>query len=119
MKSLNDYINENITDMTINESTKTKINVRNFKHVKTIKMFGKRFESVYCHNYYYDKVNDVLILSESDDDMGHTYYIIEKNGMRHIGCSFGIYNIFDDEKDYDGEPPIKNGIVELDASIIY
>lgn len=98
---------------------KTKINVRNFKHVKTIEKFGKTYKSVYCHNYYYDKVNDMLILSESDDDMFHTYYIIDENGMRHIGCGFGICSIFDDEDDYDGEPPIKNGVVELDDSIIY
>lgn len=98
---------------------KTKITVKNFKHVKTIERFGKTFKSGYCHNYYYDKMNDMLILSESDDDMGHSYYIIDENGMRHIGCSFGIYSIFDDEEDYDGEPPIKNGIVELDDCMIY
>lgn len=98
---------------------KKEINVRNFRHVKTIEKFGKTFESVYCHNYYYDETNDMLILSECDDDMGHSYYIINENGMTHIGCSFGIYSIFDNEKDYDGEPPIENGIVELDDSLIY
>lgn len=93
---------------------KTKINVRTFNHVERIEKFGKIFESVYCHNYYYDERNDMLVLSESDDDMGHSYYMIVENGMIHIGCSFGIYSIFDDESDYDGEPPIEDGIVELD-----
>lgn len=98
---------------------KKEINVRNFRHVKRIEKFGKIFGSVYCHNYYYDEINDMLILSECDDDMGHSYYIIDENGKTHIGCSFGIYSIFDNEMDYDGEPPIENGIVELDDNLIY
>lgn len=98
---------------------KTKINVRNFKHVKTIEKFGKTFESFYCYNYYYDELNDILILSESDDNMGHAYYIVDEIGITFIGCSFGIYSIFDDEDDYDGAPSIENGIVELDDCRIF
>lgn len=93
---------------------KTKVNVRNFKHVERIEKFGKTFESFYCHNYYYDEINDILIFSHCDDDMAHLYYIIDENGFNHIGCGFGIYSIFDDEKYYDSDPPIVNGIVELD-----
>lgn len=98
---------------------KTKINVRNFKHVETIEKFGRTFKSFYCYNYYYDEQNDILILSESDDDMGHAYYIVDEIGITFIGCGFGVYSIFDDESDYDGEPAIVNGIVELDDCRIF
>lgn len=98
---------------------KTKINVRNFKHVERIEKFGKTFESFYCHNYYYDEINDILILSECDDDMGHAYFIVDEIGRTFIGCEIGVYSIFDDEDDYDGEPPMENGIVELDDCRIF
>ena len=98
---------------------KTKINVRNFKRVESIEKFGRTFKSFYCYNYYYDEQNDILILSECDDDMGHAYFIVDEIGITFIGCGFGVYSIFDDEDDYDGEPPMENGMVELDDCRIF
>lgn len=96
---------------------KTKINVSNYKRVESINLFGVWFNSVYNHNYYYDKLHGDLILEISDDFDTYHYYRIKENGCSYIKEYLGgidgicgVWGIFDNHNNGQIE-------VELDSEI--
>lgn len=99
---------------------KTKINVSNYKRVESINLFGVWFNSVYNHNYYYDKLHGDLILEISDDFETYYYYRIKKNGYSYIreylgaiDGIYGVWGIFDNQQINNGQLE-----VELDSEVL-
>lgn len=97
---------------------KNKINVSNYKRVESINLFGVWFNSVYNHNYYYDKLRGDLILEISDDFDTYQYYRIKekKNGYSYkkeylgsIDGICGVWGIFDNHNNEQE--------VELDSEV--
>jgi hypothetical protein len=96
---------------------KTKINVSNYKRVESINLFGVWFNSVYNHNYYYDKLRGDLILEISDDFDTYQYYRIKEDGHSYIKEYLGaidgicgVWGIFDKHNNDQLE-------VELDSEV--
>lgn len=96
---------------------KTKINVSKYKRVESINLFGVWFNSIYNHNYYYDKLHRDLILEVSDDFDTYHYYRIKENGCSYIKEYLGgidgicgVWGIFDNHNNGQIE-------VELDSEI--
>ena len=92
---------------------KTKINVSNYKRVESINLFGVWFNSVYNHNYYYNKLRGDLILEICDDFDTYRYYRIKEDGYSYIkeylGAIDGMWGIFNNHN--NGQE------VELDSEI--
>lgn len=78
-----------------------RIYINRFHRVNEIVLNNITYESSYNYNYYYDDVNNTLILEESNDDMFFSYSIINEDGeLEHLGNHFGSLGIFDEDNHY-------------------
>ena len=101
---------------------KTKLNTSEYSRIESIVINGVRFTSSYNHNYYYNKLNEDLILEEANDCQTCYYYRVENNGYSYQTMYLGLTDdefgegIFD--KDYSGYPyRNENGEIELDNTL--
>ena len=101
---------------------KTLLNISDYSHVDSIIINLVRFTSSYNNNYFYNKLNEDLILEKSDDEQTCYYYRIEDDGHSFVKTYLGLTEdrygrgIFDE--DYDGYPYRNdNGEIKLDNTL--
>lgn len=88
----------------------TKIDTKKFKCIKSIEFDGKIYESFYNNNYFYNEVDNCLILEICNDDRTMYYYEVTNDDLVYLGLVddvFGIFSEFFESVD---------GIVELNSS---
>lgn len=78
-----------------------RIYINRFHRVNEVVINGITHRSEYNYNYYYNEINDVLILEECNDDMFFIYSIVNEDGrLEHLGNHFGVLGIFDKDNHY-------------------
>lgn len=88
----------------------TKINPKKFKFVKSIKFDEKVFNSSYNHSYFYDEIDNCLILETCNDDSTMFYYKVTRDDLVYLGFIESIFGIFSEY--YENA----NNIIELNSN---
>ena len=86
----------------------TKIDTKKFKYFKSIEFDGKIYESFYNNNYFYNEVDNCLILEICNDDDTMYYYEVTEDDLIYLGLFEDVFGIFESEN--------INNIVELNSS---
>ena len=88
----------------------TKIDTKKFKSVKSIEFDGKIYESSYNNNYFYNEVDNCLILEICNDECTMYYYKVTKDDLVYLGLVDDVFGIFSEYFES------VDGIVELNSS---
>lgn len=88
----------------------TKIDTKKFKCFKSIEFDGKIYESFYNNNYFYNEVDNCLILEICNDDRTMYYYEVTNDDLVYLGLVDDVFGIFSEYFES------VDGIVELNSS---
>lgn len=88
----------------------TKIDTKKFKSVKSIEFDGKIYESFYNNNYFYNEVDNCLILEICNDESTMYYYKVTNDDLVYLGLVDDVFGIFSEYFES------VDGIVELNSS---
>lgn len=88
----------------------TKIDTKKFKSVKSIEFDGKIYESFYNNNYFYNEVDNCLILEICNEECTMYYYEVTNDDLVYLGLVDDVFGIFSEYFES------VDGIVELNSS---
>lgn len=88
----------------------TRLTTQMFQWIEVIELYGKTFQSNYNYNYYYNSVDDYLILEIAHDDEWVEYYHITESDKEYLGGVYDIGGIFSVNSE---APRNENGEIEL------
>lgn len=87
-----------------------KIDTKKFKCIKSIEFDGKIYESFDNNNYFYNEVDNCLILEICNEERTMYYYEVTKDDLVYLGLVDDVFGIFSEYFES------VDGIVELNSS---
>lgn len=88
----------------------TKVDTKKYKHFKSIEFDGKIYESFDNNNYFYNEVDNCLILEICNEERTMYYYEVTKDDLVYLGLVDNVFGIFSEYFES------VDGIVELNSS---